>query len=260
MQRSIAFNFSHVFTGIIWNIKVSDERDIMIVEIRDSDKKEVRFSALDYRQNKFLWKDKAMEESWWLNLSAVSGDIILFTLYTDTNNPDKKSTLAYSAYNGNMIWWNNDFSISSAGNGVAVGFSEKYGKREVILDLKTGNTTNLQPGAHLTSREKTIRPHQYVDDHPYFESVRRFFSQKFNLLPVAALEYLEHESLIFISCYFKQNELANYLFVLSVDGTLLLKEQIGERLKGIGLDTFFILSGSLFFVKNKVELVSYNIL
>jgi hypothetical protein len=259
LQRSIAFNFSHVFDGIIWNIKVSDKKEIMVVEVRDSKKKEVRFSALNYNQNKFLWKEKAMDESWWINLSAVSDDIVLFTLYTDTNNPDKKATLAYGLDDGNMIWWNNDFSISTVNQGLVVGFSEKYGKRELVLDLKTGKTLQYPP-ENSNVPEKAIRPQQYMNDHSYFETVQRFFTQKFNLLPVAALEYLEHESLIFISCYFQENELANYLFVLSVDGTLLLKEQIDEHLKGIGLDTFFILSGSVFFVKNKVELVSYKIL
>jgi len=41
---------------------------------------------------------------------------------------------------------------------------------------------------------------------------------------------------------------------------LLLKEKLDEHLKGIGLDTFFVLSGYVFFVKNKVELVCYKIL
>jgi len=231
----------------------------MVVEVRNSNKKEVRFSAFDYNQNKFLWKDKAMDESWWMNLSAVSDDIVLFTLYTDTNNPDKKATLAYNLDEGTMIWWNNDFSISSVRNGLVTGFSEKYGRRAVVLDLKTGKTIESLP-ENSNVAERVIRPQQYMNDHSYFETVQRFFTQKFNLLPLAALEYLEHESLIFISCYFQENELANYLFVLSVDGTLLLKEQIDEHLKGIGVDTFFILSGSVFFVKNKVELVSYKIL
>src|SRR5688572_15127674 len=194
-----------------------------------------------------------------MNLSAVSDDIVLFTLYTDTNNPDKKATLAYNLDEGTMIWWNNDFSISSVRNGLVTGFSEKYGRRAVVLDLKTGKTIESLP-ENSNVAERVIRPQQYMNDHSYFETVQRFFTQKFNLLPLAALEYLEHESLIFISCYFQENELANYLFVLSVDGTLLLKEQIDEHLKGIGVDTFFILSGSVFFVKNKVELVSYKIL
>jgi limonene-1,2-epoxide hydrolase len=78
-------------------------------------------------------------------------------------------------------------------------------------------------------------------------------------LPVIALEYLEHDSTIFVSFYIQDGELANYLILISADGKLLLNEKLDEHLKGIGMGTFFVLSGCVFFVKNKVELVSYRI-
>ncbi len=259
MASSLAFNFSHVFDGVIWNTKVSEQNQVMLVEIRSSEKKEVRFSALNYGTNQFLWKDKLLDEPWWINLSAVSGDIALFTLYLDTNNPDKKATLAHRVDDGSLVWWNNDFSITSVSGQSVFGFSEKYGKREVYLDLHTGKIIESAI-SEVNTRENVLRPYQYPAEHEYFRTVQTFFNQKFNLFPATALEYLEYDSLIFVSCYFNEIDLANYLFIISADGNLLLKEKLDEHLKGIGMDTFFILSGCVFFVKNKVELVSYKIL
>lgn len=259
MSRSIAFNFSHVFDGVIWNIKISDENAIMLLEVRNHLRHTVRFSALDYLAQKFIWRDKILDEPWWINLSGVSGDIALFTLYTDNSNPDKKAALAYSISLEKIMWWNNDFSIHTISRNYIMGTAEKFGKRELVLDAKTGMQREGQE-SDVRNPEKVQRPHHYPADHPYFDTVKNFLNQKFNLLPTAALEYLEHESLIFISCYLRENELANYLFVISPDGELLLKEKLGEHLKGIGLDTFFILSGCVFFVRNKEELVSYKIL
>ena len=200
-----------------------------------------------------------MEEPWWISLSGVSGDIALFTLYTDTANPDKKAALAYHIRTEELAWWSNDFSIHTISDDCVWGFAEKFGKQEVVLDAKTGVPRKaLTPDVRIN--DKAERPHHYPADHPYFDTVKKFLNQKFNLLPTAALEYLEHDSLIFISCYLHENELANYLFVLSPDGELLLKEKLEERLKGIGLDTFFVLSGCVFFARNKGELVSYKIL
>jgi hypothetical protein len=54
--------------------------------------------------------------------------------------------------------------------------------------------------------------------------------------------------------------LANYLIVLTADGDVVMNEKAGENLKGIGIDTFFLLEGSLFFVKNKCELVRYKLI
>ena len=73
------------------------------------------------------------------------------------------------------------------------------------------------------------------------------------------IEYLEYNSMVFISCYIDRDGLANFLFVLRSDGTVLLEEKLDDQLKGIGLDTFFIFSGYLIFVKNKTRLVSYKV-
>ena len=75
-----------------------------------------------------------------------------------------------------------------------------------------------------------------------------------------SLEYLEESSLIFISCYAQSEQgLINDLLVLSTDGEMVLREKLGEQLKGIGQDTFFIYGGSVIFVKNRGELFSYKI-
>ena len=259
MLRSIAFNFSNVFDGIVWNTKASRENEIIVLEIRNSERKEVRFAAFNYLTKKFLWKDKLMDEPWWINLSTVSGKIVLFTVYTDTNNPDKKAAIACNLLDGKMVWWEKNFSISSVSNKVVVGTSEKYGHRELVLDLNTGKTVQSEV-FDPEMPESSLRPQQFFEGHAYFETVKTFFNQNFNLSPITALEYLEYDSLIFVSCYLHENDLTNYLFIISADGNLLLKEKLDEHLKGIGLDTFFILSGCVFFVKNKVELVSYKIL
>ena len=259
LPRSIAFNFSHVFDGTIWNIKVSDQNSVMVLEVRDHEQRVVRFSALNYQTQEFLWRDKVLDDPWWINLAGISGSIVLFTFYTDSSNPDKKATIAYHLQDGKLAWWNNDFSIHTISRKFVAGYAEKFGKRELVLDIYTGATLgNQEPD--LKNYETALRPHHYPADHPYFDTVKRFLNQKFNLLPTAALEYLEHDSLIFISCYLRENELANYLFIISPDGALLLQEKLAEHLKGIGLDTFFVLSGCVFFVRNKGELVSYKIL
>ena len=66
--------------------------------------------------------------------------------------------------------------------------------------------------------------------------------------------------LILMSVFVKEDELANFLYGFSSDGELIFKETLGENLKGVGLDTFFIYSDHLIFVKNKKELTSYKIL
>lgn len=259
LARSVQFNFSHVFEGVVWNMLVSSPRDgLLILEVRDKERKRVSFSAIESSTGNFIWRDKSFEESWWINLGAVSDNVVVFTVYLETNNPDKKGVFAYHIFEDRMLWWHNDFSLVSVANGIVEGISAKYGFRNTTLDIMTGQEVSGkkgEPQAHTS----VIRPHQYLAEHSYFNTVRIFLEQKFNLSPLIALEYLEHDSVVFISFYVQENELANYLIIISADGNLLVKEKLDEQLKGIGLDTFFILSGCVFFVKNRAELVSYKI-
>ncbi|MBA4058259.1 MAG: hypothetical protein C0490_26315, partial [Marivirga sp.] len=197
------------------------------------------------------------DEPWWISLGASSGDILLFTIYLETNNPDKKGVFAYHIEDRKVVWWNNDFSLTALANGQVFGVTSKYGTRSVVLDMLSGR--EIAPRDTGEMKEVVIRPHQYLDDNEYFATVKTFLSRKFNLTPVIALEYMEYDSIIFISFYIQDGELANYLLIVSADGEELMKEKLDEHLKGIGMDTFFVLSGCVFFVKNKVELFSYKI-
>lgn len=235
------------------------EQPVLVMEVRDATKKQTRFSALDFQNNEFLWKDLILDEPWWINLSAVSKDVLLYTVYLETNNPDKKAVMAYDVQRHELLWWNNDFSLIAIEGTTVIGFSLKL-SRQMLLNLHTGaeepkNTTEV--GSKALS--DLIRPTRYTDDSAHFETVKKFLDQQLNLMPVVSLEYAEFESLIFISYNIMETGLVNYLLVLSATGSVLLHEKLDEPQKGIGLDTFFILKGSLFFVKNRRELVSYSI-
>lgn len=258
MGRSINFDFSHVFDGVVWQTVVAQGTNLLLLEVRNSERKQVSFSALDSDTGQFIWRDIVFDEPWWISLGAATGEIVLFTIYLETTNPDKKAIFAYHIFDRKIVWWNNDFSLVSVSAGGVQGLSSKFGSRFVILDLFTGKET---PGSEdsVESPDGVVRPQQYLADNEYFASVKRFLERKFNLLPVTALEYMEHDSIIFVSFYTQEDELVNYLLIVSSDGQVLLHEKLDGNLKGIGLDTFFVFSGKVFFVKNKAELVSYRI-
>jgi len=258
LTRSIEFNFSCVFNGVVWNTLVSAKNNILLLEVRDNVKKLASFSALSVDTGEFLWRNITFDEPWWITLGAASDDIVLFTIYLETSNPDRKGTFAYHLFNREIVWWNNDFSIVSVSEGSVRGLMQKYGDRAITLDLASGKTTDtaVSDGDKL---KDVLRPQQYLDDNAYFATVKTFLNRKFNLLPVIALEYLEYESNIFISFYIQEAKLANYLFVITQTGEVLMREKLDDGLKGIGLDTFFVFSGCVFFVKNKVELFSYKL-
>jgi hypothetical protein len=258
LTRRIELNFSHQFGGTIWNSALSASNAILILEVRDGTERTTSFSALDLLNNRLIWENVVFEEPWWVGLDGAQDFVALFSVFTNTNNPDRKSLIAYHIEQQKILWWKNDFSLSVIGSNCVLGVSEQLGHKQMALDLLTGTETQfVEPFPDLRA---SLRPVQYLEGHTYFETVRTFLQSRFNFEAVVALEYLEESSLIFISCYARSDEgLTNELFVLSADGEIVLRENLGEQLKGIGQDTFFIYGGSVIFVRNRGELFSYKI-
>lgn len=263
MPGGIALNFSHTFGGAVWNFVAVPGRPVLLAEVRNQEAKKVSFSALDYARNTFLWRDRPLDEPWWVNLSAAATNEILFTVYTDTNNPDKKSVVACGLQDLAIRWWKNDFSVLAVRNNRVWGVSSKINSKEEVLDVHSGLAVSDEhsgSGIPETSSE-ILRPVQYTEGTPYFDTVKTFLERQLNLTAVTALEYLEHKGMIFISCYTVNTDtLENHWIALDAEGVVAATEKLSTGLKGIGLDTFFILGGCVFFVKNKVELVSYKFL
>jgi hypothetical protein len=258
LVNRIEFKASYIFQGTVWNTMADPKDENLFIEIRDEQLKQVRFSALNLKTGQFLWNEIVMEEPWWISLAAVSENVLFFTVYTDTNNPDKKSIIAFDIINQKVRWWRNDFAITGVSPKYVIGTEAKFGIKRHVLSITDGERAEEMVDLDLLQNFSLIRPLQYLLGTPNFDTVKSFLEIKCNIQPVAAIEYLEYQSLIFVSFYSEENGLANYLYVFDNQGEILLKERIGEQLKGIGADTFFILSGYLIFVKNKRELVSYT--
>jgi len=129
------------------------------------------------------------------------------------------------------------------------------------LDLHTAKIQE-KPSIEKFAMEpvEVLIPVQYLQGSPYFETVKKFVVQKQDYQPVHSIEYLENSDLIFISMYTQVETLMeNWILIFDRSGELLLREKIGAALKGLGLETFFIWGSYLFFVKSKMELVTYVI-
>lgn len=240
----------------------SSENKTLLLELRQPASKTVGFAAFDYAENRLLWKDVIFEEPWWINLSAVVGQQVLFTIYTETNNPDQKSLLAYDLRKQVITWWRHDFSLTGVAGKQVTGYTYKTGMKALTLDGNSGQPVAAENPLKGEQNLKALRPFHYKAGEPGFETVRTYLAKRFPSEPevVLGIDYLEYESFIVISVYAEEPGLANHLIVLDTGGSVVMREKAGQNLSGIGVDTFFVLEGSLFFVKNKSEFLRYKLI
>jgi hypothetical protein len=233
-------------------------RNIIFLEVRQEEAKKVSFFAYNLDARDFMFRDLVFDEPWWINLADASGNVLIFTIYMDTNNPDRKSIIAFDFEQNKTIWWRNNFSLSGVNANQVLGSDTGSGMKFLTLNLLDGLPAQNENVLEVRQNFLVHKPLQYFEQTSHFDTVKSFLEVKHQISAISVIEYLELHSLLFISYYEAGNGLANYLIVLNTEGEVLLKEKIGEQLKGIGFDTFFILSGYLIFVKNKRELISYK--
>ncbi|MBX2915928.1 MAG: DUF4905 domain-containing protein [Cyclobacteriaceae bacterium] len=168
---------------------------------------------------KLVWRNSSLPDSWWINLSSVTTTQVLLRHFQNTTNPDVVTVLA--------------------------------------LSLETGHEDLPQHEEHTIT---VLRPFVYVQDEPDFETIQTFIRQQTKQEIFLGAEYLETERMILISYYTGQPAaFTNVLACFTRDGSLNWTEEIGTNLKGMGISTFFIVTDTLFFVKNKTELVTFRI-
>lgn len=215
--------FSTKLAAPVWNMLPVAGKPIIAIEQRDEVKRQVSFSAYHFIDHRFLWRDVVLPEKWWINLAGTTQDHLVLKVFENTENPDKTSFL--------------------------------------LLDAETGKPeSNLHQQIDWMHTNDTMHPFLYLDGEPEFETVKNFLNSQRKEAPMLGAEYMEYAGQIIISYYVgAPAQFKNLLTIFNQRGERLYEEEIGTNLKGIGINTFFITSGSLFFVKNKTELVTFRI-
>jgi hypothetical protein len=246
---------------MVWGTLAVPERPLLIIETREVENFQVAFSALDYQTKEFLWKDWKLPEPWWIGLTAARGGILLLQRYTTQGNPDRKNLLACDIFKQEILWEVPEFSFYDWDETYIWGHRTREDMVPARVAIKTGEITE-EPftSPEVKKKPNAGKPAQYLAGTPHFDTVQKFILSQTHQTIVQGVEYLEHGDWIVVSAYrTEEGSLANYLLVFNGNGKLVLQEKLAERLAGLGVDTFFILSGCLFFVKNKSELVAYRL-
>lgn len=214
--------FSITLEATIWNVLPVPGKPWVVVEDRNDSTRQVSFAAIDYENEKVVWRTNSLTESWWINLAGVTTDQVHLKIFENTSNPDK-------------TYWQ-------------------------VLALESGLVIQEEPKVETEHTNEVIHPFQYLAGEEDFETIKTFLKKRLNVVPILGVEYVEYSDFVFISYYFgSPGAFNNTLACFKSTGELLWQEEIGTNLKGIGVNTFFLVANQLFFVKNKTELVTFGI-
>ena len=255
--RTLRLKFSKYFDGVVWKMLAIPQHSLLILELRDENRREVKFSACDYTNGHFWWENVTLEEPWWINTLAANEHVVVYQIFEDLKHPEQKSLIIVELKTARTLLRKDNFTFRRLMRNAVEGILHEGTEgvlTTIAFDVPPEN--DFGPG-EISS---PVLPFHYLEGAPYFETVKKFVALRQRHEAVGGAEYLEYEALIIISYYVRDPEgLTNYIVVLHENGDVLLSEKLGDHLKGLGSETFFAVSGSLFFVRNQGDLLSYKI-
>lgn len=267
LTNSITKIFAYPFVGQIFKIHEDMEADSWILEIRNGNNYQTSFAALDLSNGQLLWQDLQLSEPWWLGISAVNQGLIYFHFFPEPQKPSPKGITSYSVHQQKILWQHSDYQLLNLNKNNIVALDKNTKDAEVfyLLDSLTGEVieklVEKPPTLNLLKKTtKTFTPSSYLADTPHFETVKKFLNKILNIEICQSLDYLEYNNLIVISFFIKKNEeFQNNLLILDTNAQILLQDVINDASKGISNDTFWVVNHHLFIIRNKCELIAYQL-
>lgn len=266
MSKKLRLNFSYSFSGQIWRILAEAETGIIVAEVRDGNRRKTDFAAI--YQNKLLYESVPLPENWWISAVALQQGILLLQTYPDSQTPVPKGILAVEVHSANILWQHpplNYMGFNTTQSAVIAIEPSDAGPVYRLINLKTGKIAAfiedpIPDESGTAADAKIIFPRHYTPENKYFPVIVSFLEQKLKIRAEKAVDYAEYQHLLIISYYlYTHNTLSNFLVVIDRQTGIVWHEPIASQLSGTGLDTFCIMNDQLIFVREKKELLSYEL-
>ncbi len=246
-SKSTGGEKSFCFKGQIWNSCLDTEKDLLIVETRDSDAFQCWFYTIDLKKNELISEFQLQEECWWVGLKyAHNGNYVLYT-YEDEQKPISKGVIVVDAKRAIVRWKKENYC-----------FLDGQADQMCVRDDETNNnlTIDIESGRVVAFQEEKTKnlvqvPTRYLQDSEYFDQTAQLVKLVTNEAPTECIEYLEHNNHLFISYYiYKEQKQENHLLILTSEGALKKQYCLSDSSKGIGFGDFVVYKNLVLFAVN----------
>ncbi|MBP6385603.1 MAG: DUF4905 domain-containing protein [Pseudarcicella sp.] len=262
-MKKITNKLEYQSESTIWKVCFDHSKPIVVFENRDENTRKASLTAIDFDENKIILNNWTLPKKWWMSLLASYNGIVLLQEQSSTQQTETIATSGIEIISQKKKWEVENFSLSEIVQDTVIlqRFNEKQEATFKYIKIDSGETATpetLQENLSLKNKNLLFAPHVYNLTNEYFKVFKEFLNDFLQIDAQESIEYLEFEDKILISYYIYQDNLINnYLLVIDSSKNILLHEQLSSS-KGIGLNTFVIFSGKLFFIRNKNQILIYE--
>lgn len=251
------------FQGQLWKI-LPGQYNLIVVECRNSQTRKVSFSAVDALKGTILWTVASPMDEWWTTMKEVTEGHVVLIAYNNPDMPEPKGVSVLDLKTGKVKWTLPEVQyVQSDKEGVLIneGTVDSASYRKMAWQtghlLQAVNLKDLFKGFNKKEKNPSLKyPYHFDVENEFHSKVKDFIHQVTQDNTNHMIEYLEEREKLVISYYLCEADVyTNKLCVTDDEGKLLSIHTLVTDAKGIGLDTFFVLSNVLIFIQNKDTLV-----
>ncbi len=260
----------------IWRLLIS-ESDILIIENRDKEKKEVSYSAFDLSSKKYLWKDFQPEEKFWIGIEKIQNDVIYFHKFAKPDMPAHRGIIALDIKDKKVLWKREDVIFTFIYENKLYAIKDDfYGDNILILNAKTGeeierikssdvDTEAIGRQAMASEDFSDYKfPEIYYNNSFSEERAARAFKaikEKKNVDIVGNFEYTMVNNLILTSFHVNNGEKMENIFCIFDEGKnkIIFEKTLNEQIELFAADTFFVYKDLLILLKQQREIIIYKL-
>ncbi len=252
--------FQKQFSSLIRFVKPSDDHTVICLEQISESLPSPQYHVVDLQSFTLNAENISVKNSKTLVLKSITSSHLILNEYHNGKNPDHATAMVYDYKRKIIEWEKENFRILEINGEVIKSPHQHFENRFSYWNVKTGQIIDEPATTNLKSNKTESFPLLYPENSEHFGSFSKFINEKTGHVPAICCEYLEVEKLMILSYYFFENKtLTNVLLIANSDGEILDTINLGENLKGIGKDTFFVLENKLVFISNKNTLNIYEV-
>jgi hypothetical protein len=253
----------------IWRILISPTEKL-IIETRNTEKKEAFFSCIDLQTSKKLFKSFQFPEKYWIGIEDFYNNTMLLHRFAKPDMPGHKSIIAFDLATQNILWENENYAFLFMHMDKIYTYSQRFEGRqfftlnpssgEIIEDLGTDQISINEikyKADEAKDYSKYIFP-EAIDvnncDLAITEIVKDYEI-------VGDIEFAKANNFLIFNFHSKivSNLLENKFYVYdTIKEKLVIKEIINSSVVSAVPDSFFFYDKYLILIKEKSEVIVYK--
>jgi len=263
--------------GTVWKLLCS--KNLLIGDVRDTDKKTASFFVLDFQTGDVLWKNVSIGETWWIGMQTILNDTILLHGFEKPDMPIPKGIYVLDLSTGKILWQNGEMTFLFAYNNKL--YAQRTGFREnnfYELDPRTGeiaydygtNEEGIAQLKELAASEENWEGYIFSEQiGSHSPKVQGALAKHFDGARVrGGIDVVETNGVAIASYHqpargaeaMLNNVVTNVLKIVDLEtGALLFEDTVVESAPMPMPDTFFVKDDVLMYVKERTRVTGVRL-